>query len=127
MTVDRDRPCGRDQGSTSLSVVLIAPILVVLMFAGLQAALWNHSRARARVVARSTAAMIARDEVPAGHAMQVAYESLGDHLTNPHVAIQTVAGNIVVRISGDAPGILRGTSRGLVVTIALPIEGWVPL
>ncbi|MEO5899899.1 MAG: hypothetical protein ABIR68_07160, partial [Ilumatobacteraceae bacterium] len=42
----------RDRGSTSLTIVLLAPIMTILMFAGLQAALWNHARTDARVVAR---------------------------------------------------------------------------
>ena len=117
----------RDRGSTSLSVVLVAPILVVLMFAGFQAALWNHARAEARVVARSTAVLVARDGLPATQATQLALDSLADRLADADVSVQSVDGNVVVVVTGDAPGILRGTSRGLIVTVALPIEGWVPL
>lgn len=117
----------RDRGSTSLSVVLVAPILVVLMFAGFQAALWNHARAEARVVARSTAVLVARDGLPTAQATQLALDSLAQRLARADVSVRSVDGNVVVVVAGDAPGILRGTSRGLVVTVALPIEGWVPL
>jgi hypothetical protein len=118
-------PC--DRGSTSLSTVLVAPILVVLMFAGFQAALWNHARAEARVVARATAMSVARDGLPATQATQLALDSLRDRLADADVSVRSIGGNVVVVVTGDAPGILRGTSRGMVVTVALPIEGWVPL
>ena len=116
-----------DRGSTSLSIVLVTPILVVLMFAGFQAALWNHARAHARVVARSTAMLVARDGLPSAQAALVAEESLAGRISGAQVTVDVVAGNVVVVITGDAPGILRGTSRGLMVTVALPVEGWVPL
>jgi hypothetical protein len=116
-----------DRGSTSLSIVLVTPVLVMLMFAGFQAALWNHARANARVVARSTAMLVARDGLPSAQAANFAEESLAGRISGAQVTVDVVAGNVVVVITGDAPGILRGTSRGLMVSVALPIEGWVPL
>jgi hypothetical protein len=116
-----------DRGSTSLAVVLVTPILVVLMFAGFQSALWNHARAEARVVARSTAVLVARDGIPTTQAAALARESLAGRLAGTQVSVEVMAGNVLVVISGDAPGILRGTARGLTVSVAVPVEGWVPL
>jgi len=108
--------------------VLLAPIVVVLMFAGFQAALWNHARAQARSVARDTAALVARQGVPAEQAVASAQAALADaELQRPQVSIDTGAGVVRVTITGDAPGILRGTSSGVAVHAELPIEGWVPL
>ena len=110
-----------------MSIVLLSPILVVLMFAGFQAALWNHARTQARVVARSTAVLVARDGLPAGQAAHLAEGSLAGRVSDAQVSVAVVEGNVVVVVTGDAPGILRGTSRGLRVSVALPVEGWVPL
>ena len=60
MTVRR---CRDDRGSTSLAVALLTPLLVILMFAAVQAALWGHARTEARATARRTAALVARSGV----------------------------------------------------------------
>ena len=104
------------------------PVVVVLMFVGFQAALWNHARAEARSVARDTATLVARDGLPVGQAIGVAQAALADaELADPRVSVATVDGRVRVTISGDAPGILRGTSSGISVHVELPLEGWVPL
>jgi len=112
-----------------LTVVLLAPLLLVLMFAGFQAAMWNHARTQARVVARETAVLVARDHLPAAAAEQVATTSLVNDslLTSPHVSVGSTDAAIVITISGRAPGLLRGTSSAVTVTAAVSREGWVPL
>ncbi len=60
--------------------------------------------------------------------MASAQASLADaELQRAQVSIDTGAGVVRVTITGDAPGILRGTSSGVSVHAELPIEGWVPL
>ena len=66
----------RDHGTVSLTMVLLAPMLLVLMFAGFQAAMWNHARTEARVIARETAALVARDHLLAPQAVAAAVASL---------------------------------------------------
>ena len=98
------------------------------MFAGFQAALWNHARAEARSVARDVAALVARDGLPVGQAIAAAQSALTDTaLTDPQVSIDSTGGRVRVSISGRAPGILRGTSSAVAVHADLPVEGWVPL
>ena len=118
-----------DTGSASLTIVLLAPALLVLMFAGFQAALWNHTRTEARVVAREAAVLVARDHVSAQQASTAASMALtrDSLLTGPRVSVETTATDVVVTITGDAPGILRGTSERVRVRVALPVEGWVGL
>jgi hypothetical protein len=118
-----------DRGSASLTIVLLAPLLLVLMFAGFQAAMWNHTRTEARVVARETAVLVARDhlsvpQAEAAAAASLAHDSL---LTSVDVAVGTTATLVVVTITGDAPGVLRGTSAPVRVTVAVSLEGWMPL
>ena len=118
-----------DRGSASLTIVLLAPLLLVLMFAGFQAAMWNHARTEARVIARETAVLVARDRLPASQAVASATASLADDsvLTAANVSIETTAIAVLVTITGDAPGVIRGTSAPVRVTVAVSREGWVPL
>ena len=124
-----DIPNGRDKGSASLTIVLLAPLLLVLMFAGFQAAMWNHTRTEARVVARETAVLVARDRLSTPRAAAAASASLAADgvLTGIMVSIDTTATVVVVTITGNAPGVLRGTSSPVRVTAAVSLEGWVPL
>lgn len=124
-TADRDR----DRGAASLTIVLLAPLLLALMFAGFQAAMWNHTRTEARVIARETAVLVARDRLPAPQAVAAASASLARDsvLTGADVSVETDATLVVVTIIGDAPGLLRGTSAPVHVRVAVPLEGWVAL
>jgi hypothetical protein len=119
----------RDRGSASLTIVLLAPVMLLLMFAGFQAAMWNHARTEARVIARETAVWVARDKLPAEQASALARTSLASDsvLSNVNVAVTSTATDVIVTITGEAPGVLRGTSAPITVTVALPLEGWVPL
>lgn len=122
-------PDDRDHGSASLTIVLLAPLLLVLMFAGFQAAMWNHTRTEARVVARETAVLVARDRLSTPRAAAAAEASLANDsvLTEVEVSVDTTASLVVVTITGTAPGVLRGTSAAVRVTAAVSLEGWVPL
>ncbi|HQV56813.1 MAG TPA: pilus assembly protein [Ilumatobacteraceae bacterium] len=129
MTADGHRDEAVDErGSVSLAAVLVGPILVLLMFAGFQAAMWNHARTEARAVARDTAVLVARDRLSEGDAASVVRQTLGGNaLVDVDVAVTITDGNVVVTVKGRAPGILRGTSRRVSVSVAVPLEGWVPL
>ena len=129
MNAVTDEGVDRDRGSASLTIVLLAPLLLVLMFAGFQAAMWNHTRTEARVIARETAVLVARDRLPARQASAAASASLVSDslLSGARVSIETTAAVVIVTITGQAPGVLRGTSAPVRVTVALPLEGWVPL
>ena len=126
---DRDSDRDADRGSASLTIVLLAPLLLLLMFAGFQAAMWNHARTEARVIARETAVLVARDRLPATRAIAAASSSLANDsvLSDTRVSVDTTAKIVTVTITGQAPGILRGTSAAMRVTVAVPLEGWVPL
>jgi Flp pilus assembly protein TadG len=118
----------RDRGSTSLTTVLLTPVFVVIAFAAFQASMWTHARTEARSVARDAAALVARS----GHrpaAVEASAESAlrnGADIAQPDVEITPQGGFVVVRVTGRAPGIVRGTSAPVDVTEALPIEGFRP-
>jgi hypothetical protein len=99
------------------------------MFAGFQAAMWNHTSTEARVVARETAVLVARDGLTTSQAAAAASAVLASDsiLTGVNVSVGATATVVVVTITGDAPGVLRGTSSPVRVTAAVSLEGWVPL
>lgn len=126
MTPPVAAPPDEERGSVSLEIVLVGPVLVVLMFAGFQAAMWNHARTEARAVARDAAVLIARDGLSDADATAFARQSLGGNaLRDATVTVARTAGNVVVTVTGRAPGILRGTSKAVSVTATVPVEGWV--
>ena len=117
-----------DRGSTTLTTVLLTPVFVVIAFAAFQAAMWTHARTEARSVARDAAALVARSgESPDAveSSAEAALRSSAD-LEQPDVEIIPQGGFVVVRVTGRAPGILRGTSAAVEVTEAMPIEGFRP-
>jgi len=127
-TISGDDP-GNDAGAaSSLSVALLAPLFVVLAFAAFQAALWGHAKTEARVVARDTAGLVARSGVADGDALASASAVLtaGTDLRNVSVDVQSAGGVVTVTVTGDAPGIIRGTSSRVSVRAALPIEERTP-
>lgn len=117
-----------DLGSTSLTTVLLTPVFVVVAFAAFQAAMWTHARTEARAVARDTAALIARNGVDidaAESSAEVALRS-GADILEPDVQITWRGSFVEVRVTGRAPGIVRGSTAPVDVTEALPIEGFRP-
>ncbi len=60
-----ERLSGESGAATSLSIALLTPMFVVLAFAAVQAAMWSHAKTEARVIARDTAALVARSGVAA--------------------------------------------------------------
>jgi hypothetical protein len=118
-----------DRGAaTSLAVALLTPMFVFLAFAAFQAAMWSHARTEARVVARDTAALVARSGVAAGDAQASAAAVLAadTDLRNVVVNVAATASVVTVTVTGDAPGIIRGTSNALSVTSAVPVEEITP-
>ncbi len=118
-----------DRGAaTSLAVALLTPMFVFLAFAAFQAAMWSHARTEARVIARDTAALVARSGVAAGDAQASATAILeaDTDLRNVVVRVAMTAGVVTVTVTGDAPGIIRGTADAVSVTAAVPIEEITP-
>lgn len=128
IAVDRRSRRGADRGSTSLTAVVLTPVFVVIAFAAFQAAMWSHARTEARVMARDVAVLVAQRGDDADLVEQSAEQNLDRSTTisGADVTIVREARFVVVRVTGDAPGIIRGTSSTIDVTEALPIEGFRP-
>jgi hypothetical protein len=119
---------GDGGAATSLAVALLTPMFIVLAFAAFQAALWSHARTEARVVARDTAALVARSGVAAADARASATAILeaDTDLHNVAVEVNSIDGVVTVTVTADAPGIIRGTSDSVAVTSAVPVEALTP-
>lgn len=119
---------GRDPGSTTLTTVLLTPVFVVIAFAAFQAALWTHARTEARAVARDAAALVARSGESSAAVEASSEEALrtNSELGEPDVVITDRGAFVEARVTGVAPGIIRGTSATVDVTEAVPVEGFRP-
>jgi Flp pilus assembly protein TadG len=123
----RVRLHGEHGSSTMLAAALLTPVFIVLLFAAVQAALWGHARTTARVAARDAAAQVARFEVDPSDAEASARASLSaSDIDNVDVQISGGDDIVLVTITGDAPGIIIGTSRSVSVTEAVPVERLTP-
>lgn len=117
----------RDRGAaTSLTMVVLTPVFVALAFAAFQAAMWSHARTEARVVARDTAAAVARSGMPVDDAREVATAVLDADTDVAGVSVEVVDDGrlVTVTVRGRAPGMIRGTSSRLSVVAVVPVEGW---
>ena len=117
-----------DRGSTSLTTVLLTPVFLVVALMAFQAALWSHARTEARVLARNSAALVARSHAGTSAAEQSTLAMLraDTDIRDVHVDI-VVSGDLVrARITGRAPGMIRGTSAGVDVVEVVPREGFRP-
>jgi hypothetical protein len=115
--------------ATTTSLVLLTPVLTLLLFAAFQAALWEHARTEARAAARTTAALVARSGANASDAEADAEANLsarGD-LNHVDVSVDLRPTEVIVTVTGEAPGIVIGTSAPVRVQVAMPREGWSPL
>ena len=119
---------GVDRGSTSLTTVLLTPVFLVIALMAFQAALWTHARTEARVLARNSAALVARSNAdPATtQASTLTVLRTDTDIRDAHVD-SLVSGDLVkARITGRAPGMIRGTAAGIDVVEVVPREGFRP-
>ena len=126
-------PLGRararsDRGSTSLTTVLLTPVFIAIAFMAFQAAMWSHARTEARAIARDSAALVARNGVPIGDAEVTAQRVLDTEvrLLDPAIEITSDGELVTARVTGRAPGLLRGTSSAVDIVVAIPQEGLRP-
>ena len=128
-TTGATRRRGGDSGAAnSIAVALLAPLFLVLAFAAVQAALWSHARTEARVVARDTAALVARAGMDTSNARSAATSVLRADTDLADVTVSVAIDGDLVRVvvTGRAPGILRGTTTRVHVVEAVPLEELLP-
>ena len=114
-----------DEGSASLTTVLLTPVFLVIAMMAFQAALWSHARTEARAVARDSVALVARGGADGGDVERSALAILESDtdLSSVAVAISIDSGLVTARIAAHAPGLIRGTSTSFEVVEVMPLEG----
>ena len=119
----------RERGAAStLSMVLLAPMFVVISLLAFQAAMWSHARTEARVRVRDVAGIIARSGLSASAAQALVRdrEQSGSLLNEVDIEIEDLSQTVRVTLRAQAPGILRGTSAPVEVSTTLWRERWQP-
>ena len=103
---------GRDRGSATLEVSILAPVLLLVVFTIIQVGLWSY--------ARSLALGAAQEGVAAGRAYQASAEAgraraqafldatAGDSLVGSVVTTSATAGSLRVEVTGRALSVLPG-------------------
>ena len=103
---------GRDRGSATLEVSILAPLLLLVVFTIIQVGLWSY--------ARSLALGAAQEGVAAGRAYQSSAEAgraraqafldatAGDSLVGSVVTTSATAGSLRVEVTGRALSVLPG-------------------
>ena len=103
------RALADDRGTAA--TILLFPLFAVVVFAIVQVLLWQHDRQLAASAADQAAAAVALYGASPGDAEADAYADLAAAgLRDVSVSIERGATETVVVVSGDAPGILIGTS-----------------
>jgi hypothetical protein len=118
-------PDGRrvgDERGTAATIVLF-PLFAVVAFAFFQALLWQHDRQVAASVAdRASAAVALYEATEGGVEADAVAELEAAGLHNVSVTVNRGDQQTVVRVSGDAPGILVGTSIRVAARSVTPTE-----
>jgi Flp pilus assembly protein TadG len=99
-----------DRGGVAATIILF-PLFAVVAFMFVQVMLWQRDRDLASAAAdRASSAIALYDAGPAGvqGELESSLRSIG--LRNVAVSVSRGADTTVVEVSGDAPGILIGTS-----------------
>ncbi len=117
-----------DAGSASLEIAILAPALLLLVFAIVQGALWFHARNLAQAAAQegatAGAAYTATTGAAAARARAFLAEQAGDSLTGATVSTSgSTPTTVRVVVSGRALSVLPGVP-GMTVTqtAVVPVE-----
>ena len=126
----RWRRTRRDDGSSAVELVLLTPLLIIVAFLAVQAALYMHARhvvlASAQQGARLARAESTSDANAADSARNGTYSylhQLGTNIvTDPTVTVTRTGGQATVRVTAHAVSILPFLTLRVVETSSGPVE-----
>lgn len=116
-----------EQGSLTIQIAILLPLLFLLMFAGVQAALYYHARsvaiAAAQEAARAVAAQGGRtsDGLPAAAAF-ITTEGGAGVISSVRVTVQRGQTIVTVTVTGRAMSVLPGWNPSVTQTATAPVE-----
>ncbi|WP_254781873.1 TadE family protein [Modestobacter sp. DSM 44400] len=114
---------GGERGSSSLEFAILFPVIVALLFAGPQLALWYFAREAADAAAQAGARAGSVLEAPGGVGQEAADDYLArlgtGAITRYSVSEQTTGTTVSVHVSADVPNVipLPGFSPTVEVTV----------
>ncbi|MGH3158119.1 MAG: TadE family protein [Streptosporangiaceae bacterium] len=131
------RPCWRrrqrlrgDQGAGAAEVVIAVPLLMLLILAIVQFAVWAHASSVAQATAEEAlaAARVQGSSAAAGQqrAQQVLGQIGGAILVAPQVSVTRTADSATVVITATAERIIPFIATPVKVTVTGPVERFVP-
>jgi Flp pilus assembly protein TadG len=112
-----------ERGSSSVEFAILFPVIVALLFAGPQLAMWYFAREAADAAAQAGARAASVLQAPGGVGQEAADEYLArlgtGAITRYSVSEQTTATTVSVHVSADVPNVipLPGFSPTVEVTV----------
>lgn len=128
----RARPWRGDQGAGSAELVIAVPLLMLLILAIVQFAVWAHASSIAQVTAEEAlaAARVRGGTAAAGQqrAQQVISQLASSVLISPKVTVTRTATTVTVTLTATAEEVLPipGLSFPVTITVTGPAERFVP-
>lgn len=133
MTRSRRRSGGdarRDRGASALEMAILTPVLLLLILAVIQTALWFHARQVALAAAQEGARVLRSEAGTEALAKQkaeaMAQQIGGNVIENILVAADREAGMATVTVIGEAVEIVDFITLTVSATSRGPIESFVP-
>lgn len=120
------RLIGGERGSVTVEMVVLMPVLLATLFAGIQAGVVFHARhiaiAAAQEGARTAAAYQASLPDGISTATHAAADWAGQTLTGVRVTGQRTTTRVSITVQGSAISLLPGVSWPIEQTATLPVE-----
>lgn len=115
--------------SVTVTVIFMAPITVLLMFAGIQTVLWQHARTIAADRANQVVVQVATGDLSAGEADVLLTDNLNANPDLRGVNVEVISNGQIaaVTVTAEARGVLLGTYKTISIQTNTPIENWQPL
>ena len=116
----------RDRGAASVELVLATPLLMVLLMAAVQFAIWQHASHMARAAAneglQTTRAYGSSAAAGQSDTTSTLASLSGNVLHNTHVTTSRSSTTASVTVTGRATAVIPGLSLPVSVTVTAPME-----
>ena len=116
----------RDRGAASVELVLATPLLMVLLMAAVQFAIWQHAAHMARAAAndglQTTRAYGSSAEAGTADTATILASLSGNVLNNPQVSATRSTTTASVTVTGRAASVIPGLSLPVTITVTAPVE-----
>lgn len=116
----------RERGSVSVEMVLFMPLLLLILFSGVQGAVYFHARTLAIAAAQEGTRAAARENatLTAGTAAATAFlaDVAGDSLTSVTVTGTRSATTATITVRGSSLSLIPGWTPTVEQTANLPVE-----